>query len=57
VLRHLSSLIPSQRPTQLLGQGDDRSRNGVAHRLGTMSGECGSILYPSPVAMPAMRGR
>jgi hypothetical protein len=51
VLSHLSSLIPSQRPTQLLRQGDNRSRNGVAHRLGTMSGECGSVLNASLVAM------
>jgi IS30 family transposase len=34
-------MIPSQRPTQLLRQGDNRSRNGVEHRLGTLSGECG----------------
>src|SRR6516162_4819805 len=32
VLSQLSSLIPSQRPTQLLRQGDHRARNGVAHR-------------------------
>ena len=51
LLSHLSSLIPSQRPTQLLRQGDNRSRNGVAHRLGTMSGECGSVLHASLVAM------
>src|SRR4051812_10667652 len=51
VLSHLSSLIPSQRPAQLLRQGDDRARNGVAHRLGTVSGECGSVLHASLVAM------
>src|SRR6201997_5892504 len=51
VLSHLSSLIPSQRPTQLLRQGDDRSRNGVAHRLGTMPGACGSVLHESLVAL------
>src|ERR1700756_3029940 len=51
VLSHLSSLIPSQRPTQLLRQANDRSRNGVAHRLGTMSGECGSVLRASLIAM------
>ena len=51
VLSHLSSLIPSQRPTQLLRQGNNRSRNGVAHRLGTMSGECGSVFNASLVAM------
>jgi hypothetical protein len=46
-----SSLIPSQRPTQLLRQGDHRSRNGVAHGLGTMPGECGSVFHASLVAM------
>ena len=39
VLSHLSTLIPRQRPTQFLGQGDDRVRNGVANRLGPMAGE------------------
>src|SRR3954468_22175532 len=51
VLSHLSSLIPSQRPTQFLRQSDDRSRDGVAHRLGTMSRKCGSVLYASLAAM------
>src|ERR1700733_943416 len=51
VLSHLSSLIPGQRSTQLLRQGDYRSSNGVAHRLGAMSSECGSILHASLVAM------
>src|SRR5215469_6357722 len=57
VLSHLSSLIPSQRLTQLLRQGDDRSRNGVAHRLGTMPGECGAVLQASRVPWSVMRGR
>src|SRR5215470_17985067 len=47
MLSHLSSLIPSQRPTQLLRQSDDRTRNGVAHRLCTVSGECGAVLHAS----------
>ena len=51
VLSHLSSLIPSQRPTQLLRQGDNRSRNSIAHRLGTMPGECGPVFHTSLVAM------
>src|ERR1700756_4768086 len=51
VLSHLSPLIPSQRSTQLLRQGGNRSRNNVAHRLGTMSGEGGSVLHASLVAM------
>src|ERR1700684_1211605 len=33
LLGHLSSLIPSQRPAQLLGQCDDRARDGVTYRL------------------------
>jgi hypothetical protein len=44
-------LIPSHGPTQLLGQGDDRARNVVAHRLGTMSGKCGSVLQVRLLAM------
>src|SRR5271170_1487049 len=51
VLSHLCSLVPSQRPTQLLRQGDDRARDGVAHRVGTMSGEGGSVLHASVTAM------
>src|SRR5690242_1322568 len=51
VLSHLSPLIPSQRPAQLLRQSDNSSRNGVAHRLGTMSGERGSVLHASLMAM------
>src|SRR3974390_2319890 len=51
VLSHLSSLIPSQRPPQLLRQADDRSHNRIAHRLGTMSSERGSVLHASFVAM------
>jgi hypothetical protein len=51
VLSRLSSLIPSQRPTQLLRQGDDRVRDGVAHCLGTMSAECRSVLHTNLVAM------
>src|SRR5215468_224831 len=38
VLSHLSSLIPSQRLTQLLRQGDHRSRNGVAHHARRVRG-------------------
>jgi len=44
VLGQLSSLIPSQRPTQLLRQGEDRAHDGVAHRFGAMFGESGAIL-------------
>ena len=53
VLSHLSSLIPSQRPTQLLRQGDDRARDGVAHRIGTMSSEGGSVLHAPPAGLAA----
>src|ERR1700749_3713711 len=51
VLSHLSSLIPGQRSTQLLRQGDNGFCNGVAHRLGAMSSERGSVLHASLVAM------
>src|SRR6202041_3735438 len=51
VLGHLSSLIPSQRPAQLLGQRDDRARDGVTYRLGAMTGEGGPVLHASLVAM------
>src|SRR5215211_5602344 len=44
VLGHLGALIPGQRPSKLLRQGDDRARNGVANRRGAMSGERGSVL-------------
>src|SRR6476661_2164420 len=48
---HLSSLIPGQRSTQLLRQGDNRLCNGVAHRLGAMSSERGSVLHAGLAAM------
>src|SRR5438477_10661464 len=51
VLGHLSSLIPSQRPAQLLRQGDDRARNGITYGLGAMTGEWGPVLHASLVAM------
>src|SRR3954462_12466918 len=44
VLGHFRSLIPGQRPSKLLRQGDDRARNGVAHRLGPMPGERRPVL-------------
>jgi transposase len=37
--------------TQLLRQGDNRLCNGVAHRLGAMSSERGSVLHAGLVAM------
>jgi hypothetical protein len=51
MLGQLSSLIPSQRPAQLLGQRDDRACDGVTYRLGAMTGECGPVLHASLVAM------
>src|SRR6516165_9733543 len=51
VLSHLGALIPSQRSTQLLRQGDDRACNGVAYRLGAVSGECGSVLHTNLVSV------
>src|SRR3954467_13964707 len=44
VLAHLGPLIPGQRLPQLLGQGGDHARDGVAHRLGPMPGQRGPVL-------------
>ena len=44
VLAHLRPLIPGQRSPQVLGQGGDRARDGVAHRLDPMPGECRPVL-------------
>ena len=58
VLGHLGSLIPSQRPAQLLGQRDDRARDGVTYRLGAaMTGECRPVLHASLVAAMARHAR
>src|SRR6476620_4486080 len=57
MLGHFSALIPSQRPTQFLRQGDDRARNGVAHRLGTISGEWGPFFTRASWPWPVIRGR
>src|SRR3954470_20554552 len=51
VLGHLGSWVPGQRPSQLLRQGDDRARKGVANRLGAMSREGGSVLEASLLAV------
>lgn len=47
----LSSLIPGQRPTQLLRHGRDRAGDGVAHGRSTLSGQCGSFLHASFLVM------
>ena len=57
VLGHLGPLIPGQRPAELLGQGDDRARDGVANRLGAMAGERGSVLHTRRAAMPCQAGK
>ena len=57
MLGQFSALIPSQRPAQLLGQGDDRARDRVAHRLGTMTGERGTIFTRASWPWPIMRGK
>ena len=57
MLGHLRPLIPSQRPSQLLGQGGDRARDGVAHRLGAMSGERGPVLHANLVAVARHAGQ
>src|SRR5215208_347197 len=57
VLAHLRPLIPSQRLSQLLGQGGDRARDGVADRLGPMPSERGPVFGARSAAVTAMRGR
>ena len=52
VLRHLRPLVPGQRAPQLLRQGGDRARDGVAHRLGAVPGE----RWPVLLARPRRRG-
>lgn len=44
ILRHLRALIPGARPSQLLRQGGDCARNGIPHRLGSVSGQRPSVL-------------
>src|SRR5258708_29652105 len=45
VLCHLGTLVPSQRSSQLLGQGGDGARNCVAYSFGSMAGERRTILH------------
>ena len=40
MLGQLCSLVPRQRSPQLLRQGRDRARDGVAYRRGTVAREC-----------------
>ena len=47
MLSHLGSLVPSQRSSQLLGQGGDRARDCLAYSFGSMAGERRTILYAS----------
>src|SRR3982751_4724558 len=39
VLSHLRALVPGQRLPQVLGQGGDRARDGVADGSGSVAGE------------------
>ena len=48
---HFGALVPGQRPPQLLGQGGDRADDGVAHGLGAMTGQGGSVLHAGRGAM------
>src|SRR3954452_5816496 len=57
VLAHLCPLIPSQRLPQLLGQGGDRARDGVAHRLGPMPGQRGPVLGARSAAVTRPAGQ
>ena len=51
VLSHLGSLVPSQRSSQLLGQGSNRARDCLAYSFGSMAGERRTILYASFLAV------
>jgi hypothetical protein len=44
VLRHLCSLVPGQRSSQLLGQGHDCPGDSITSRFGPVTGECRAIL-------------
>lgn len=54
VLRHFGALIPGQRTAELLWQSDDRTRDGIAHRLGAMSGKRRAVI---DAGLAAMRGK
>ncbi len=51
MLRHLGTLIPSERPTQFLGQAGDGACDRVAHRLGTVSRKRRPVLDAWPGTM------
>src|SRR3954447_18305495 len=57
VLAHLGALIPGQRSSQLFGYGDDRARDGVAHRLSPMPGERGPVLGARSVTVARHAGQ
>src|SRR3954466_10851715 len=57
VLGHLGALIPGQRSSQLFGYGDDRARDGVAHRLSPMPGERGPVLGARSVTVARHAGQ
>jgi len=57
VLGHLSALIPGQRSPQLLGQGGDRARDRLTHRVGAMAGERGAVLHARFLAMTCHAGQ
>ena len=51
MLGHLCALVAGQRSPELLGQGENRARNGGADRLRAMPGERGAVLQARPLAM------
>jgi hypothetical protein len=57
VLCHLRALVPGQRLPQLLGQGGDRARDGVADRFGAMAGERRPVLDTRPTGVTRHRGQ
>ncbi len=51
VLRHFGALIPGQRTAELFWQSDDRTRGGIAHRFGAMSGKRRAVIDAGLAAM------
>jgi len=51
MLRHLSALIPCQGAKHLLRQGDDGGGDRVSDGLGTVPGQCRTILDARPAVV------
>ncbi|MDB5963695.1 MAG: hypothetical protein JWQ72_195 [Polaromonas sp.] len=56
MLLHHRRLIPSQWSPCRLGQGGFRARDGLAHGLGAMPGQCRNVFARTPSPCLSMRG-